>query len=442
MIGRLQRLLLFWAVVTLTAVFLGQRLFHRPDQVQTTLFLIGAAALLGSLVARLEVGTLTLSAIPLFAAAALLSPLEAAIVGVAGNLTRTVQTRHRTVIPLAFAYSVWTSTAAFVAGAMREVASEDIGATTGVGVALVLNLVTSTLTVAAWNDRSVRGVIRSINWPTLVNAYSQFILSALCLYLIISRYHDYVLAAAVAALSVFVAYGSSRTELETVLRNELLGASVRLRYLEQVKEDLHRLKNYVSSALLWIDTSTGPRPTDEALETVRDSLASASELLIRLGDEAAASVSDRQVNDLIVLAREAMVLAQPAARSATVSLVDRLGEGPMTLTCQRMEIRDAINNLLLNAIHASRPGQSIVMSAMTGPKWHSVSVRDWAGGVPEELLPGLFTHRKPGTLGHGIGLLSAQQAAYGHGGSIMHQARRKGSEFILRLPVQDRSAKL
>ena len=430
---RLERLLLAWAFLTAAAVTIGWLLGAVVTSVSTTAVLAAAALVLGAFVVHLEVGTISLTAIPLFVSAALLSPAEAAVVGLAGNIVRTIQVRSSIRIPLAFAYSVWTASAALVATVTRHELGVAAGAVAGIVGALTLNIVVTVISVAAWNDLSIRRTVSATTWRTVSEAYAYFVLGALSVVLALSKYGDYLLALSIMVLCFALTYGTSRRELDELARRELLAVGERLRYVEHVDSELHRLKNFAMTALTWLGSSGRPL-TASAADMVRDALRGSAIVLEQLGREASASIARPQVNDMVALAREAVRLMEPTTLAAGVSLRDQLGSEPMAVRCERLSLRDAITNLISNAVKASGRGGAVDIYPGRTTRLFLISVRDWGGGVPDDLVPRLFTERKASTSGGGMGLMSAYMTARRYGGDVTYQRRRGGSEFTIRLP--------
>lgn len=431
--ARFERLLLVFASTTTVAVVSGIWLFP-PRQLVLTLFLTAVAVVMGATAVRLDVGVISLGAIPLFAAAAVLSPIEATLVGAAGNLMRSLQTRSQTRIPLAFSFTAWVSIAALGSQAATRLFGTSVGVIVGVALACALNLVVSTVSLATWQGISVRQTIAATSWATLSLAYAYFVLASLMVVYAVVRWRDLVAATGVFALTLALAFGANSRVLEAMMRREVTEVADRLRYVEHLNADLHSLKNNVGAAGLAIGREGSGPPSADLLETGRRALATAAEILNGLGTEARAAMGAPRIHDLAVLGREAIALAEPLAQQAQVVLQSSLGERPMPVICHRIDIRDAITNLLTNAVKASPAGSSVAVNVIADSRWYGVSVRDWAGGVPDSMLEGLFTRRKTGTSGHGIGLVAADLAVREHGGTLTYQRRRRGSEFMIRLP--------
>lgn len=100
------------------------------------------------------------------------------------------------------------------------------------------------------------------------------------------------------------------------------------------------------------------------------------------------------------------------------------------------QIRQALLNLLLNAIDACEPGGAVTLAARPEPGGAVIVVRDNGAGIaPEEqdrIFEPFHTTKSRGT---GLGLAVCRSIARAHGGTISVQsAPGQGAAFILFLP--------
>jgi signal transduction histidine kinase len=102
-----------------------------------------------------------------------------------------------------------------------------------------------------------------------------------------------------------------------------------------------------------------------------------------------------------------------------------------------------INNLLNNAIKFSPQFSGIIISAENVQNTIRISIQDFGIGIPETMLPDIFTsdkkHRRAGTDGeisHGMGLSICKKIIEAHNGTIrVESEEKKGSTFIVELPL-------
>jgi two-component system sensor histidine kinase HydH len=102
-----------------------------------------------------------------------------------------------------------------------------------------------------------------------------------------------------------------------------------------------------------------------------------------------------------------------------------------------IQLRQAIVNLVLNAVQAASPvGQVRVLTRREGAV-AAVDVEDTGAGVPESVRGRLFepliTTKEHGS---GLGLALVKRVAERHGGSVGHEPLPGGgTRFSLRVPV-------
>jgi signal transduction histidine kinase len=146
--------------------------------------------------------------------------------------------------------------------------------------------------------------------------------------------------------------------------------------------------------------------------------------------------------DLAELADGAVVVLQPAAESAGVSVVIET-ERPLTVAGDRSQLERVLFNLLSNAIKFSHSGHDVTVTGRLEEGQVTLIVRDTGIGVPADELPKLFTrffrsaadeaHNIPGT---GLGLAVVREIVENHGGSVtMDSTVGEGSVVTVILPV-------
>ena len=107
------------------------------------------------------------------------------------------------------------------------------------------------------------------------------------------------------------------------------------------------------------------------------------------------------------------------------------------------QIKQALLNIVLNAIQATPSGQTVQIASFSSNGNTSVSVIDSGDGIPskdiERLFDPFFTTKDEGT---GLGLSISYQILKAHGGDIeARNIERKGSEFVITLPCNEKSNK-
>ncbi len=158
-------------------------------------------------------------------------------------------------------------------------------------------------------------------------------------------------------------------------------------------------------------------------------------LTLSRADAGKASI-DRTSVDLVGLAEEVrQLLAVLADEKKQVVRVD--GAGPVFASCDRAILRQAIVNLLDNAIRHTPDGRPIRIAVERGPAGPSIAVCDEGPGIAPEHLPRIFDRfyridpaRSRDAGGTGLGLAIARWAVEANGGRIEVQSEvGRGSTF-------------
>ena len=111
---------------------------------------------------------------------------------------------------------------------------------------------------------------------------------------------------------------------------------------------------------------------------------------------------------------------------------------PVDLTVDKLKLKQALLNLVRNAIQASPRGSEVTISTVVEGGDVVFAVSDQGPGVPEKdreaIFTPFFTTKEQGS---GLGLAIARVFVDAHGGRIWAEpGQRKGSVFRVRLPLQ------
>jgi signal transduction histidine kinase len=159
--------------------------------------------------------------------------------------------------------------------------------------------------------------------------------------------------------------------------------------------------------------------------------------------------------DLRSLVTTAVALLDPVARKRSVSLKVIEGMVPLTCTVDPEQMTQVVLNLVMNAVHASSPGQAVTLALGRGQavpppedgraeqSCSRVEVRDHGTGITSEALPRIFepfyTTKDVGE-GTGLGLSVAYGIVKDHGGWMDVVSRPgDGSVFTVWLPERGRA---
>jgi signal transduction histidine kinase len=146
---------------------------------------------------------------------------------------------------------------------------------------------------------------------------------------------------------------------------------------------------------------------------------------------------DRKPVELNQLLEELVDFFSPQAQAQRVQL--RLKKSPVLLTANidPKLIKQALLNLMLNALQAMPRGGEMILSVKPEDDHVCLDVIDTGAGIPADVLPKIFqayyTTKRGGT---GIGLAMTKRIVEEHGGTISLQSEpEKGTDFTITLPV-------
>ena len=147
--------------------------------------------------------------------------------------------------------------------------------------------------------------------------------------------------------------------------------------------------------------------------------------------------------DLSLLAEQAIALTRPKwhdealARGAVIRFAREYGEMPV-LSANAAELREALANLIINAVDAMPRGGTILVRTAVRERTAEVVIGDTGAGMTEDVLrrcvePFFSTKGEQGT---GLGLSVVYGTAQRHNGSV-HIASKpgEGTSVTLRLPL-------
>jgi signal transduction histidine kinase len=150
---------------------------------------------------------------------------------------------------------------------------------------------------------------------------------------------------------------------------------------------------------------------------------------------------------LFTLAQQPVNLAALAREVASVGTspevpVELRGEEELVVSCDPDRVRQALENLVANAVKHSPPRVAVVLEVAREQRedggWGAIHVVDQGPGIPAELRPVLFERFKTAGRAHGLGLglYLSRQIAEAHGGSLTLEPSPGGigAHFKLALP--------
>jgi two-component system sensor histidine kinase PilS (NtrC family) len=142
----------------------------------------------------------------------------------------------------------------------------------------------------------------------------------------------------------------------------------------------------------------------------------------------------RRPQDLNELITEALLMVRPMARMKELSVDQTTGEPPR-VDCDPFAIRQALLNLLLNALDFAKE-KILVTSAVGKDGSAEIAVIDDGPGVPAEYRERIFQRFMTTRAGgNGLGLSTRREIAEAHGGTLtLQDTPGGGATFVMKLP--------
>jgi len=147
------------------------------------------------------------------------------------------------------------------------------------------------------------------------------------------------------------------------------------------------------------------------------------------------------LNDVVM---ETVELLRPEIENRGITLKEKLAGQLPASPLDPAQIKQALVNLIKNAIQAMTKGGVLKVQTDVGVDGVVVSVADTGGGIPQEQINRIFepfyTTKKKGT---GLGLMIVQRIVRGHGGRIDLESHvGKGTVFRVWLPLYEKRTRL
>ncbi|HYI75911.1 MAG TPA: HAMP domain-containing sensor histidine kinase [Gaiellaceae bacterium] len=196
---------------------------------------------------------------------------------------------------------------------------------------------------------------------------------------------------------------------------------------------VHEVRSPVAALSALSKAAVGGAGDPDALpELLRLAIAAAGAIERIVMDAAVASIRAESL-DIRLLVRD-VVASHWMSRADVVADVDE----ELVVSGDPVRLRQALDNLVVNAVAYGGPGRVTVRAAAAG-RLIRISVSDSGPGVPASRRDDIFeagTRLESEVPGSGLGLALARSIAEAHGGSLeLDTASMTGATFTLTLPA-------
>jgi len=215
----------------------------------------------------------------------------------------------------------------------------------------------------------------------------------------------------------------------------------------------HEINNPLTGVLTYTHMLLRRKDLNEEVRADLQTIAEATERVRKivkgLLDFSRQTKLDREQVDVNRLISNTIALMENQALLKGIGMVFKPGDDLHTVNMDRNQFQSVLLNILINALDATKPGDSITVSTSnspvmneTGQEGIEISITDTGCGIPPEHLNKLFdpffTTKEVGH-GTGLGLSVTLGIVQRHGGSIQVSSEvGKGSSFTIWVPLEGR----
>ncbi len=251
----------------------------------------------------------------------------------------------------------------------------------------------------------------------------------------------------------------SRTQKE---KNQLLRSEKKAREQAErsnrIKDEFlsvvsHELRTPLNSIAGWTKILEGHNLTEQtkqrAIKTIEKNIRSQSKLVEELLEFSKINSTNIKLNKELVefksLVENLVNEIKPLAEEKKIKFINNNNLNSEKINCEEQTIKNAFMNLFRNAIKFTPPNGKIEIFTQRENDLVLLRIKDYGQGIEKEFLPHIFeefsqadssTTRKYGGLG--LGLAISRQIIRLHNGDILvkSEGKDKGTEFIVKLPVE------
>jgi two-component system NtrC family sensor kinase len=248
-------------------------------------------------------------------------------------------------------------------------------------------------------------------------------------------------------------FSAQRTPIEGLGQAIVTQDITHLKELDRIKSDFvttvsHDLRSPLTAILGYIELVERAGPVNELqkefINRVQSSVQQISSLisdLLDLGRIEAGLDTTKEMIEISLLAKEAMVAIEGAAHQSQVNFVGSIDQGMGQVFGDPIRLRQMIGNLLDNAVKYSKLGGKVEFTAHSEDEQIILRVSDTGPGIPRSEQPFLFNRffrasnvpeDVPGT---GLGLSIVKSILDNHNGRIWVDSKvGEGTTFTVVLP--------
>jgi len=155
--------------------------------------------------------------------------------------------------------------------------------------------------------------------------------------------------------------------------------------------------------------------------------------------EAEVLLTDVRISPLL---NEVCKSLEPLAKEYQVDL--KTNCKPLSMYANTQQLRELLNNLIINAIKYNKPGGEVVVTINSETKEVVITVEDTGVGIPEDSIQRIFERfyrvdkgRSKKVGGTGLGLSIVKHIVNYYEGSIQVESKlMEGTKFTVRLPIK------
>jgi signal transduction histidine kinase len=204
----------------------------------------------------------------------------------------------------------------------------------------------------------------------------------------------------------------------------------------------HEVKNPLNSMRIWLENLKASLPDVDGLplQAVRvldNEIDRLDSVVKRFLDFTRPPEMHQQESRLEEILEEVLAVERPVLDKANIKLETRLDADVPNVLVDRPLLKQALLNLLVNALEAMPGGGQLFVSLRRRGEMVEIEIRDTGRGIPPEhrqRIFQLFFTTRPG--GSGIGLASAFRTVQLHNGSIEFVSEvGRGTAFRISLPL-------